>query len=96
MSMLSSGQGKRNKELLATLLPEVAALAWRHLGICQDAGIDLVVVQALRTKEQQDALYAQGRTAPGRVVTDARPGFSWHNFGRAYDVAIAGEGGRLI
>jgi peptidoglycan L-alanyl-D-glutamate endopeptidase CwlK len=34
-------------------------------------GFDLVVVQGLRTTEQQQALYAQGRTAPGKIVTNA-------------------------
>ena len=36
--------------------------------------------------ETQAALYAQGRTAPGRIVTNARPGYSYHNFGLAIDV----------
>jgi hypothetical protein len=39
----------------------------------------------LRTFQEQDALYAQGRTAPGMIVTNARGGFSWHNFGLAAD-----------
>lgn len=39
----------------------------------------------LRTCEEQDALYAQGRTAPGKIVTKARGGESWHNYGLASD-----------
>jgi peptidoglycan L-alanyl-D-glutamate endopeptidase CwlK len=36
---------------------------------------------------EQARLYAQGRTAPGAIVTKAQPGSSWHNFGLAFDVA---------
>jgi peptidoglycan LD-endopeptidase CwlK len=50
-------------------------------------GIDIRVTQSLRTLAEQEALYAAGRTAGGNVVTDAQPGYSWHNFGLAVDVA---------
>ena len=49
-------------------------------------GDSLVVVQALRTWQQQAKLYAQGRTSPGAIVTNAKPGHSWHEFGMAVDV----------
>ena len=49
-------------------------------------GIELRVVQGLRTKEEQDALWAQGRTAPGHIVTNARGGHSMHNYGLAVDM----------
>ena len=42
--------------------------------------------------EEQAALYAQGRTAPGNIVTKAKPGTSWHNFGLAFDVAVVVNG----
>lgn len=94
--MLSPTEKQKNEELLATLLPEVGELARRHLALSEEAGIDLLVVQAERTYSAQAALYATGRTRPGRIVTNAMPGYSWHNFGRAYDVAIVGEAGRLM
>lgn len=46
------------------------------------------IVQGLRTKAEQDALYAQGRTAPGHIVTNAKFGQSYHCFGLAIDFAI--------
>ncbi|HUH73690.1 MAG TPA: M15 family metallopeptidase, partial [Chitinophagales bacterium] len=44
------------------------------------------VAQGYRTYAEQDRLYAQGRTAPGSVVTKAKGGFSNHNFGLAFDI----------
>jgi peptidoglycan L-alanyl-D-glutamate endopeptidase CwlK len=49
------------------------------------SGIEIRVVQGLRTIDQQNALYAEGRTAPGAKVTNAHGGHSWHNFGLAVD-----------
>lgn len=42
----------------------------------------------LRTFAEQDALFAQGRTRPGRIVTKARSGMSYHNYGLAIDIAL--------
>lgn len=52
-------------------------------------GDTLEVVQGLRSWAAQAALYAQGRTAPGEIVTNAQPGYSWHEFGLALDCAPA-------
>jgi peptidoglycan L-alanyl-D-glutamate endopeptidase CwlK len=46
------------------------------------------VVQGLRTFPEQDELFAQGRTKPGKVVTNSRAGQSYHNYGLAIDFAI--------
>src|SRR5258708_12842627 len=48
-------------------------------------GVQLRIVQGLRTKAEQDALYAQGRTTPGKVVTNAKGGQSMHNYGLPVD-----------
>lgn len=50
-------------------------------------GTIIIVVQGLRTTLEQDELYAQGRTMPGKIVTNARGGYSYHNFGLAVDCA---------
>lgn len=44
------------------------------------------VSDARRTMAQQREIYAQGRTKPGRVVSNAKPGQSAHNFGYAVDL----------
>lgn len=50
------------------------------------------ITQGLRTMEEQAALYAQGRTKPGKVVTWAKPGSSYHNAGLAIDFALLIDG----
>lgn len=42
----------------------------------------------LRTFAEQDALFAKGRTKPGGIVTNARAGSSWHNYGMAIDIVL--------
>ena len=42
----------------------------------------------LRTNAEQEALYAIGRTKPGKKVTNARAGQSFHNYGRAIDIVL--------
>lgn len=51
-------------------------------------GATAEVISGLRSYQQQAALYAQGRTKPGRIVTNARPGSSWHNYGLAIDLGL--------
>lgn len=46
------------------------------------------IVQGLRTIDQQNSLYAQGRTMPGMKVTNAKGGKSYHNYGLAIDFAL--------
>lgn len=73
---------------LATVHPLLADRGVRLLGQCAAAGLALMVTQGLRSMAEQDALFAQGRTAPGRIVTKARAGHSYHNFGLAFDVLV--------
>lgn len=51
-------------------------------------GIYVGVAQGFRSIAEQNALYAQGRTAPGNIVTNARGGQSNHNFGVAVDLFL--------
>lgn len=49
----------------------------------------------LRTFKEQAEIYAKGRTAPGKIVSNARPGRSWHNYGMAVDIVLLVGGGAL-
>lgn len=46
----------------------------------------------LRTIAEQDALYALGRTKPGKKVTNAKGGSSFHNYGLAIDFCLILDG----
>lgn len=50
------------------------------------------IAQGLRTIAEQDALYAQGRTKPGKIVTNAKGGSSYHNYGLAVDFVLVIDG----
>ncbi|NJM79852.1 MAG: M15 family metallopeptidase [Flavobacterium sp.] len=50
------------------------------------------ITQGLRTFEEQDALYAIGRTKPGKKVTNAKAGQSIHNYGFAVDICLIIDG----
>jgi peptidoglycan LD-endopeptidase CwlK len=55
------------------------------------AKLPFFLFMALRTFECQDELYAQGRTLPGKIVTNARGGDSFHNYGLAADYVLDGS-----
>lgn len=57
-------------------------------------GMDMQTDLVYRTFAQQDALYAQSRTAPGPRVTNARGGQSWHNYGLGADLVFSTANGQ--
>ncbi len=94
-----TGDGKtadpRSEGNIATLhargRPFARALIEKAAGV----GITIKVISGMRTFAEQDAIFAQGRTKPERIVSGARGGFSNHNFGIAFDIGIF-EGSRYI
>jgi len=71
---------------LQLIAPFLSDKAHTLATMLETEGIVFRVTQGLRTWAEQDALYAQGRTTPGSIVTNAKGGESWHNFGLAFDV----------
>jgi peptidoglycan L-alanyl-D-glutamate endopeptidase CwlK len=71
---------------LAEVCPALSSKIHLLADILTSAGTALRITQGLRTWAEQDALYQQGRTMPGAIVTNAPPGYSWHQFGLAADV----------
>lgn len=57
------------------------ALALTGRAICR-------IAYSLRTFAEQDALYAQGRTTAGKIVTNAKGGQSFHCYGLALDIVL--------
>jgi len=87
----------RSEGVLLTVDPDLAARVRAAADALAATGTHLLVVSGLRTAAQQNALYDQGRTAPGHIVTNARAGHSMHNYGLAVDVVpyLSGESGAL-
>jgi peptidoglycan L-alanyl-D-glutamate endopeptidase CwlK len=48
----------------------------------------LKIICATRTYAEQIALYAQGRSTPGPIVTNVPCGATTHNFGLAWDIGV--------
>ncbi len=59
-------------------------------------GITILITDGFRSIEEQDRIYAQGRTAPGSIVTQAKGGSSYHNYGLAIDFALRTKSGDVI
>jgi peptidoglycan L-alanyl-D-glutamate endopeptidase CwlK len=85
---------QRSERALVGVHPVLAAKVRAAAAILMAQGVEIRVVQGLRSFAEQEALYAKGRTVltdalgkPQPIVTKARGGYSSHNFGLAVDVA---------
>lgn len=72
--------------LLLSLDPKFRKKIKQLLSKARDAGMELRVISAYRDCTEQNKLYAQGRTAPGKIVTNAKCGKSSHNYKKAVDI----------
>lgn len=72
---------------LDSLHPAFRTKAEEFLTAAHAAGLDVLVYCTLRTSLEQAELYEEGRTRPGKIVTNARAGQSAHNYGLAFDGA---------
>ena len=78
---------------IAELDPRVRQPATNFINDTQDwTGVKLRANEGYRSVSDQDKYYAQGRTAPGNIVTNAKGGESYHNYGKAMDVVIMTNG----
>ena len=75
-----------NSRSLDDLIAPAKERVERFIALCKDNGIDLLITSTYRDNESQQALYEQGRTTAGKVVTNAKAGDSWHNWRCAVDV----------
>lgn len=83
---LDQVKNTRNRNKIKTLQPDIQPYI---IGFIMEAEIlypDIVITDAFRSVEEQNALYEKGRTKPGKIVTNAKGGSSYHNYGLAIDV----------
>jgi peptidoglycan L-alanyl-D-glutamate endopeptidase CwlK len=74
-----------NSRKIEDLTPVLALLCKQFIDACAEKHIDILITSTYRDFDCQAELYAQGRTKLGRRITNARPGYSAHNFKRAFD-----------
>ncbi|WP_282080871.1 M15 family metallopeptidase [Aquimarina algiphila] len=75
-----------SEQRIKRLHPRIQDKVRRFIHLADQQGIKLRVTDGIRTFKEQDDLYAQGRTKPGKIVTNAKAGESYHNYGLAVDV----------
>ncbi len=82
---------KVSEQRIMLLHPKVRDSAMKVLNraaVELSGSAQLRIAQGLRTFKEQEAIYAQGRTAPGKIVSNAKPGYSYHNYGLAFDIVL--------
>lgn len=87
---------KPSQDRIALLHPkireEVASII-REANIALTGRASVRISQGLRTISEQNALYAQGRTdKTKKIVTNAKGGSSYHNYGLAIDIVLILDG----
>ena len=78
----------RSEACIRTLQLDAQRKAREFLKAANALPFTCKIISGIRTFAQQDELFAQGRTKPGRIVTNAKGGESNHNFGIAWDIGI--------
>jgi len=79
---------ERSERCIASLHPQVQPLARELVKIAAEHGVEIRVISGNRSYEDQNVLFAQGRTTAGKIVTRAQGGWSNHNFGLAFDIGV--------
>ncbi|MNZ61028.1 Peptidoglycan L-alanyl-D-glutamate endopeptidase CwlK precursor [compost metagenome] len=81
---------------ITDLHPIVLAKQEELIAATKKIGISILITDGFRSHEEQDALYAQGRTAEGNVVTQVKGGNSYHNYGLAIDFALRTKKDKVV
>lgn len=88
---------------LTDLCPQLQILCNYFVEKCFSSGIKIIITETYRSESDQNNDYAQGRTLPGRIITNAQGGQSPHNCAlpdgtpaaKAFDFAIQDATGIL-
>jgi len=80
---------QRSERNIATLSLKAQREARLYLKRVLSGGLTVRIISGTRTYAEQNDLFKQGRFGnPSPVVTNARGGFSNHNFGIAWDIGV--------
>ena len=94
--MLTKSEMNPSGSAPTELHPVVKERADQLMGQLAERGIVIVITDGFRSAEDQDRLYEKGRSTEGNIVTHAKGGESYHNFGLAIDFAIKVPSGNVI
>ena len=87
-----------SEERIETLHPKIAAevlcLFNKANNMLLTGNAKARITSAFRSVQEQTALYAKGRTAAGKIVTNAKGGYSVHNYGLAFDFCLITNEGK--
>lgn len=86
---------QRSLDNLNTLHPKFrqsAINAWTKAKAAMPSNVQIIVIEGMRSFAESDAIYQQGRTTPGPIVTKAAAGQSYHNYGLAFDFSMITDG----
>jgi peptidoglycan L-alanyl-D-glutamate endopeptidase CwlK len=67
-------------------------VAWEEAQAAMPPNVQVILICGTRTFAESDDLYAQGRTRPGQIVTNASAGKSAHNYSLAVDFDMVTDG----
>jgi len=87
---------KEEVPLPNSLHPTVQKAKERLIDLTKEKGINIVITDGHRSKEEQNALYEKGRSQSGDIVTHVKGGESYHNYGLAIDFALQLDNGNVI
>jgi hypothetical protein len=78
---------------IQTLHPLLRPIASKFINeVEKRLGKKIKITDGYRTFAEQNKLYAQGRTTAGKIVTNAKGGQSYHNYGLAFDCYFTNNG----
>lgn len=78
----------RSEGNIGTMIPKTQVLARKFLHAAAPFKFSCKIISGTRSYAEQNAVFAQGRTAPGNKVSNAKGGQSNHNFCIAWDVGL--------
>lgn len=77
---------------LNLLYPPFAQEMLKGIAEANKAGIPVALFESFRSPARQEQIYAQGRSSPGKIVSNAKAYQSWHQYGIAADIALFDDG----
>lgn len=85
----------KERTLPEGLHPIVGEKSNQLLDQAEEIGVPIMISDGFRSVESQDVLYDKGRSMEGDIVTYARGGESFHNYGLAIDFVLKNKDGSI-